>query len=152
PIMSDVVHIRLSPGITQQPTNQTVLPGANATFNVTTNGDDPLTNQWYFNGFNATNSIPGATATSLTITNAQLTNAGAYSVVVGNPYGAATSSIATLTVNVAPLITNQPVNQTAVTNATATFTVGAIGAQPLRYQWRVKGTNMVAPVPIAVNG
>jgi predicted dienelactone hydrolase len=35
-----------------------------------------------------------------------------------------------------PVITNQPQNQTNIAGTTATFTVGAIGAEPLSYQWR----------------
>jgi poly(3-hydroxybutyrate) depolymerase len=35
-----------------------------------------------------------------------------------------------------PSITNQPHNQSAVVGTTATFTVGASGAEPLNYQWR----------------
>jgi CBS domain-containing protein len=35
-----------------------------------------------------------------------------------------------------PIITNQPQNQTSVAGTTATFTVGATGAEPLNYQWR----------------
>jgi polyhydroxybutyrate depolymerase len=35
-----------------------------------------------------------------------------------------------------PVITTQPHNQSAVVGTTATFTVGASGAEPLNYQWR----------------
>jgi hypothetical protein len=35
-----------------------------------------------------------------------------------------------------PIITNPPQNQSALVGTTATFTVGATGAQPLSYQWR----------------
>ncbi len=35
-----------------------------------------------------------------------------------------------------PIITNQPQNQTNVAGTTATFSVGATGAEPLSYQWR----------------
>jgi hypothetical protein len=142
-LMSDVVGLRFSPGITQQPTNQNVQPGANASFNVTATGDPPLAYQWFFNSSNA---IPGATATNLTVLNPDFSNAGPYSVVVSNSFGSITSALAILTVTVAPIITNQPLNQTVVTNTIATFSVGAVGAQPLRYQWRLNGT------PIALNG
>jgi hypothetical protein len=51
--------------------------------------------QWFFN----TNTlIASAITNSLTITNAQLTNAGAYSVVVTNSVGSVTSAVAVLTV------------------------------------------------------
>ena len=35
-----------------------------------------------------------------------------------------------------PIITQQPQNQTNLAGTTATFTVGATGAEPLSYQWR----------------
>lgn len=35
-----------------------------------------------------------------------------------------------------PIITNQPQNQTSVVGATATFTVGVTGTEPLAYQWQ----------------
>jgi arylsulfatase A-like enzyme len=39
-----------------------------------------------------------------------------------------------------PVITQQPQNQTNVAGTTATFTVGATGAEPLSYQWRSHAT------------
>lgn len=54
-----------------------------------------MTYQWQFNNVN----IGGATASALTLANAQSANAGNYTVIVNNPYGAVTSSIAALTVN-----------------------------------------------------
>jgi hypothetical protein len=42
---------------------------------------------------------------------------------------------------IAPTITSQPGNGMFVAFGDATFTVGATGTAPLRYQWRVNGTN-----------
>ncbi len=89
------------PGITTAPTNQTVIIGSNATFVVVASGSGTPGYQWYF-----TNApLPGATTSSLTITNAQTNDAGGYSVIVTNVFGAATSAIAVLTV-VPPFPTN----------------------------------------------
>ena len=66
-------------------------------------------------------------------------NGAKFDVVVSNSAGSVTSSPATLTVSpasMAPTITMQPVNQTVITGQMATFTVTAIGASPLSYQWR----------------
>jgi len=41
-----------------------------------------------------------------------------------------------------PVITNQPVNQTAILGGNATFSVMAIGIGPLTYQWQLNGTNL----------
>ena len=85
-----------APSITSPPTNQTVTAGQNAAFTVGANGNGTLGYQWQFN---ATNTLARATNASLTITNAQSTNAGNYSVVVTDSIGSVTSAVATLTVN-----------------------------------------------------
>jgi len=46
-----------APTITTQPTNQTVLGGANVTFTVAVAGTGPFTYQWQFNGVNFPNNI-----------------------------------------------------------------------------------------------
>jgi len=42
----------------------------------------------------------------------------------------------------APLIVQQPIDQTVVTNGTALFTVVAVGIPPLHYQWRLNGSDI----------
>jgi len=67
-----------------------------------------------------------ATNTTLTIANAQLTNAGNYMVTVTNLYGATNSVPAVLTVyGLPPSIVTQPTNRTVLVGSTATFTVAA---------------------------
>ena len=68
--------------------------GLSATFSVSATGSTPLSYQWRFNMTN----IAGATTNTLTITNAQATNAGLYSVVITNIAGTNVSSNAVLTV------------------------------------------------------
>ena len=110
------------PVITSQPTNQTVVATSNVTFRVAAGGFGPLNYQWYFNG----SAISGATATSYTLTSAIATNAGNYTVVVINPGGSVTSSVAVLTVTKATgTVTLGSLNQTysgAAEPATATTT------------------------------
>lgn len=79
--------------IVLQPQNQSALVGTNAVLSARAAGVKPLGYQWSLNGL----SLAGATASSLTLTNLQLTNAGAYRVVVSNASGAVTSLVATLT-------------------------------------------------------
>jgi hypothetical protein len=96
-----VATTKLLPVIFYPPTSQTVAPGATVTFKVDASVDcrephyscrrvnkdqppdhpgdrDPLTYQWKFNGV----PIPGATQSSLTVTNIQDPAVGRYSVVV----------------------------------------------------------------------
>lgn len=81
------------PTFSLQPQSLRVLAGSNATFSTFASGATSY--QWRFNGTN----IAGATTTSLTITNAQLTNAGSYLVVATNSVGPTTSLTATLGVS-----------------------------------------------------
>ena len=87
------------PVITLQPTNQTVLSGATATFRVGAVGNFPLFYQWQLNGNNLTDSanIIGTATTILTIANASSVNAGTYSVIVSNSLGSVSSAGAVLT-------------------------------------------------------
>ncbi|MGZ5569127.1 MAG: TIGR02597 family protein, partial [Limisphaerales bacterium] len=81
------------PTISQHPASQTINIGGNAIFSVTAGGTSP-SYQWRFNGV----TIESATLSSYTRSNAQLADAGSYSVVVSNAAGSVTSSSATLTV------------------------------------------------------
>lgn len=82
------------PTITKQPTDVTTFQGSIASFNVQADGTAPISFQWFFQGI----PLPGKTHLTLTLNNVQFTNAGEYLVVVSNPYGSATSAVATLTV------------------------------------------------------
>ena len=141
-----------APLIDSEPVDQSVLVGQDATFNVIASGTPPLSYHWYYNtNTSATNGIvsSSSTSSSFTVTNAQLLEAGGYSVVVTNSYGSVTSLVAHLIVNapVAPSIGTQPQNQTNILpGATATFSVVAFGTDPLNYQW-FHNTN--TPVPNA---
>jgi hypothetical protein len=88
-----------APSITNQPTSRTILAGTNTTFSVGALANGTLRYQWQFN---ATNALARATNAFLTITNAQSTNAGNYSVVVTDSFGSVTSVVATLTVAAGP--------------------------------------------------
>src|SRR6185369_7648226 len=87
------VRVVLTPAlaITIQPRSQTVNLGSNATFCATPN-DPSLSYQWRFNDTN----IPDATNTCYTRTNAQVGDAGSYTVVVTDSSGSITSAVATL--------------------------------------------------------
>lgn len=79
--------------------------------------------------------LAGQTNATLTLTNVGTNDAGTYFVVITNAYGSATSSPATLAVNVPAAITLQPQSIVTALGSNATFTVGASGTLPLSYQW-----------------
>jgi hypothetical protein len=114
--------------ITNQPVSLAVTAGSNATFSVGASGNTPLAYSWRFN---ATNVLVGATNATLTITNAQRTNAGSYTIVVTNAFGAVTSMPATLAVNPA---TGPPAKLGIVVQPAATLTAGTpanLATQPV---------------------
>ena len=123
------------PVIDSGPEDRQVFVGETATFNVSASGTAPLRYQWFFN----TNSpLAAATNSILSVTNAQLADAGAYSVLVSNNYGSVTSTVAQLTVQVpvAPSILSHPQDVTnALPGSTVAFSVVAGGSAPLSYQW-----------------
>src|SRR5205809_4781134 len=129
----------VAPAITAQPASQTVTAGQTATFSVTATGTAPLSYQWQRAGV----PISGATLARYTTPPTTSGDNGAqFTVVVSNTAGSVTSSVATLTVNpapVAPTITGQPVSQTVTAGQPATFSVTATGTAPLSYQWQRGG-------------
>jgi hypothetical protein len=129
------------PTITTHPQSQSVTVGGTASFSVSVSGSSPFSYQWKKNGSN----VSGATSSIYSISNAQTSHAGSYSVVVTNSAGSATSNAATLTVNAAvqpPAITTQPQSQTVTVGGTASFSVSASGSSPFSYQWKKSGSNI----------
>ena len=127
------------PSITGHPSNLTVTAPDAANFSVVATGDAPLGYQWRRNGV----AIAGATnATYMLNPTAGEDNGATFDVVVSNGAGSATSTTATLTVNVGPSIGTPPANVTVTAPASATFTVVASGTAPLSYQWRRNGLNI----------
>src|SRR6185369_395496 len=81
-----VLTVNSPPVITSQPQPLTVTAGSSAPFTVTASGSTPFYYQWRFNGTNI-----GANSSTYTVSNAQLANAGNYSVIITNSLGAVTS-------------------------------------------------------------
>jgi hypothetical protein len=92
--------------ITSPPANETVLVGETAVFSVSATGS-ALNYQWLKNRAKLAPGprFSGINSSTLTISNATLTDAGSYSVVTSNLFGTATSANATLTVDVPAVIT-----------------------------------------------
>jgi hypothetical protein len=124
------------PVILTQPTNQTILSGATASFAATASGTGPLSFQWQQNG----SDVAGATAAAWSIPGAEPADSGDYTVVVSSPCGAITSQVATLVViPVVPTFTLQPASQAVDLGSNATFTAAATGSTPMTWQWLANG-------------
>jgi hypothetical protein len=107
-----------SPKIVTEPSSTTNLAGTTATLTVAVEGPD-LSYQWFKNGANlaASTRISGVNSDSLTISNLALSEAGTYSVVASNLFGAAISSNVTLTIVTPVTITTK---SSPLTGATLT--------------------------------
>lgn len=95
PYSATVISLSSAPQIVSQPNEQFTTVGGSATFSVTAAGASTLTYQWYFNGA----PIDGATTSTYSISSAQASNAGTYTVTVTDSDGSITSSPVNLSVN-----------------------------------------------------
>jgi len=93
------IQSALPPFFVTEPADVTVLPSNNVTLTFQAGGAGPLSYQWLLNGV----ILPGATNTSLTLTNAQPTNGGSFSVSVQSPFGITNSDPAVVLVTSPPL-------------------------------------------------
>jgi hypothetical protein len=128
-------------------------PDQGVTFAVVASGVLPLAYQWYYSSTAyAGTYAPLASQTNNSLSLAPVlpaTNAGAYFVVVTNNFGSVTSSVATLAIYRAPVITQQPApaNFSAFTGSTNQWSVGVNAALPVFYNWTLNGNVL----PLATN-
>jgi hypothetical protein len=92
--------VNTPPGITLQPTNQTVFAGGTASFTVGANGTEPLSYRWQKNSANLSDGghYSGVWTPTLSISSADANDAANYRCVVTNAFGSTNSTAASLTV------------------------------------------------------
>ena len=138
-IGSAVVTVNEPVVITAQPaTPQIVCASFPASFSVSASGTG-LTYEWFKD-----NVSTGITTTDLNITQATVSDAGTYYVVVsgGTGCGPVQSENAVLVVNEDIIITNQPAPQTICEETTVSLTVAATG-DIIDYVWRKNGIPII---------
>ncbi|MDB6025515.1 MAG: non-specific endonuclease, partial [Verrucomicrobiales bacterium] len=143
-VLGTVTPVDISPpGIVANPASRTNLATTTATFTVGADGATPLTYAWKKDGVNLSDggNISGATNATLTITMVLASDVANYSCYITNANGWTNSSSAALVV-LDPAILTQPLNQTNIQGATATFVSSAGGTASLAYQWKREGTNL----------
>lgn len=131
--------IQAPPIISVHPASQVVGVGSSPRFSLAALGSGPLGYGLLVGG---TNLLQSGTSSTITLNNVSTNDSGAYAMVVTNPWGSATSQLATLTVLLPPTITVQPVGQTNRAGTTTTFRVTPGGVGPFSYQWRFESTNI----------
>ena len=137
------------PSIIVQPSSQATAPGGTISFSVSASGAGTLAYLWAKNTTNLANgafsgraTVSGATTSTLTLTTCTTNDQANYTCIITNSFGSVTSSIASLTVYVAPTITTQPIGYTNIVGSNYTFTVVAAGSSPLTYQWQYNSSNI----------
>lgn len=117
--------------------SQVALVGGEAVFSVTASGTAPITYQWRRNSA----PLQGATSATLTLSPITINSAGDYDVVITNTVNSVTSTPVALEVisGTTPRIVGQPASKLAATGAPVEFSVLAVAAPPVKYQWLKNG-------------
>ncbi len=124
------------PLIVQQPSSQGACEGDEVTFTVVAEGAG-LQYQWRKDGAD----IQYAHDASYTISAADPNDGGVYDVLVSNPCGSLTSETASLLVDEALSITEQPIGEVLCEGSGLALTVVVAGAN-VSYQWRKDGEDI----------
>lgn len=119
--------------ITQQPADQSVPLGSNATFTVTVASTfPPITYQWYKNGA----ALPEQTSPTLTLMEIGSDEGGVYTVDIFDAVNSIRSDPATLVVLFPPVVTRIARRYEIPVGGSATLSVESTGALPMGYRWR----------------
>ena len=140
------VETAVAPSVTTQPCNKTVVAGVTTSFIAAASGTPTPTVQWEvktvggsFTNVSDNSVYSGATTGTLTITDPTAAmNGYQYEAVFNNSVSSATSNAATLTVQFAPIVTQDPINQTVVAGVTTSLYAAASGVPSPTVQWEVK--------------
>ncbi|MBS0195283.1 MAG: immunoglobulin domain-containing protein [Planctomycetes bacterium] len=133
-----ILTVNVGPGISAQPSPQTVCAGSPASFSVTATGTPTPSYQWR----KGTTPIGGATSSTFSIGTVAAGDAANYDCVITNSCGSVTTNAVALTVNSGPSIGAQPQPQTVCAGTGASFSVTASGTPTPTYQWRKNTVNI----------
>ncbi|MDB6058989.1 MAG: hypothetical protein JWO95_2833 [Verrucomicrobiales bacterium] len=128
-----------APYIRVQNQTVTVHVGSETLLTPVLGGTYPLQFQWFHEG----SLISGATDRCLRLASVEMTNAGAYTLVVSNLVGTTTSDAINLTVSASPyFLTPIPTQRNAVVGTPLCLPVTVGGAQPLNSLWQLNGNDL----------
>jgi lysophospholipase L1-like esterase len=128
------------PAISSGPSNLVSVTGAGAVFLVSASSG-ALSYTWRFGG----TALADGTDSAYTRTNIQCSDAGDYDVIVSNPAGSVTSSIASLMVVSPPLLFAPPTNQTILVGRPVMLSCGVTNdcGGGLACQWRLNEAELI---------
>jgi hypothetical protein len=133
------------PAMVQQPASLIIPVGSNAVFNADVSGTEPLSYQWSKNQI----SLLNQTNKVLQLNTVTANDTAAYTLFAYSPFGAVTSAVATLTVQLPPQIIQPPLGGFGAVGSNFYLTVTAAGWDPLSYQWQKDG--LAIPSATATN-
>ena len=138
---TQAASIAIQTNATSDPADQSVCEGDTATFTTSTGGPGPVNYVWKQNGNTITSGgrftiTSGSNSSTLSISNVESGDAGTYTVEATGACNLASQS-ATLTVNTAPLVTDDPDSQTVSPGNNVTFMAAASGSPAPTVQWQV---------------
>jgi len=126
------------PVFVSQPASASVMAGGSVSFTSLAIGNNPLQYQWFFQAA----PLSAQTNSQLTINPVSPSAGGLYFVVATNPFGAATSAVAQLTINQPPTWQSPLSNVVVDVGATVNLTALASGSSPLSYSWLLNGQSI----------
>ncbi|MCD8534187.1 MAG: immunoglobulin domain-containing protein, partial [Verrucomicrobia bacterium] len=127
--------------IAMHPVNKTIQEGGSVSLTASVTGTPPIQYQWRKGNLD----LPGQTSLTLTLTDLQVQDSGAYSLRATNPVGSDTSREAQLTVvqlQLAPAITKHPAAVTVNNGDPIELVVEASGLGPFTYVWTRNGVTI----------
>ena len=136
-VISDNLFLTVFPLLIYQSLDQTVYAGSDISFTPFVYGTPPFAYVWQHDG----TAIPGATDSTLILTNVQLSDSGIYSVIVSNAFGVTNTVGSSLNVQPA-LVQLWRRFPTIFVGDQISFTAEVQGIEPLGYQWQFNGTEL----------
>jgi len=124
-------YVPTLPVFTLQPSGtNSVRAGSSFALQALAEGAGPIGYLWSKDGA----LVAGASSNVLTLTNVQASDAGLYAAIATNSFGATTSTVEVVSVDLRPYIVTQPQDATVAPNGSASFTVSAAGPS-LSFLW-----------------
>lgn len=140
---ANLIVTGVPPLFVQSPASTIAIVGSSITLNSLATGSDSLAYQWYFQ----TNALTGKTNRQLVLNPVALSSGGQYFVIASNVFGTATSTVAQVTINQAPILTQGLSNNVVDIGNQVTLAVTAIGGGTLAYSWQFNGVALAGAGP-----
>lgn len=147
--------------IGDEPQSKTNLVGQSVTLSVGASGSaGPISYYWFKDGVQVVNDgrITGADTSDLVISSSQTSDAGYYSVMVSNVWGARTSSVPAYLQISSLVVSQNPSNKIVNLGSNdVSFACSAYGSGTITYQWRKDGidiqgaTDAIYNIPIVTS-